>query len=282
MWLSQKYSIIKLCSVIRISVTQRGAFSVLRLGRNCNVWYATPVFVIQSNTSTPPKLRKAWNTAQFEINSKKPFCLSMQAQNSVDYSERIVNCVNCVGGRSFWSFGPEGTRKQVQDTKQQKRPLALLTQTQNTTWNVKLYVCVCIGPYLQCVLCKITNNPVVSFHGIQGHYVIRNVVCWVLRFTSQLLKVSNAYTGFPAAETLTTAYQGFSLTKRSGTEGPWRVLWVTRSVFRELRLRNVGGPRDAHVVQGCQEEQRKIAENQNEARKRKQTWTKESNSHGET
>ena len=47
---------------------------------------------------------------------------------------------------------------------------ALLTQTQNATWNVKLHLRWSISP--QCVLHKITNKTVVSFCGIQGHYVI--------------------------------------------------------------------------------------------------------------
>ena len=42
---------------------------------------------------------------------------------------------------------------------------------------------VCLG--------KITNKTVVSFCGIQGHYVIGNVFLGVLHFASQMLKVSN-------------------------------------------------------------------------------------------
>ncbi len=70
------------------------------------------------------------------------------------------------------------------------KPLALLTQTQNSTGNVNLYISVCGGLYLQCVLCKITNNTVVSFRGVQGYYVICKVFCWVLHLVSQMLKVS--------------------------------------------------------------------------------------------
>ncbi len=65
------------------------------------------------------------------------------------------------------------------------------TSHANAKRNVKLYVCICVGPYLQYVLRKITNKTAVSFHGIQGHYVIHNIFCWVLHFASQMLKVSN-------------------------------------------------------------------------------------------
>ena len=47
--------------------------------------------------------------------------------------------------------------------------------------------------YLHCVLPKITNKTVVSFCGIQEHDVICNVFCWVLRFASQMLKVSDRH-----------------------------------------------------------------------------------------
>ncbi len=55
------------------------------------------------------------------------------------------------------------------------RPSAVFMQNVEHNVNVKFYVCVCVDPYLQCVLHKKIDRSVVSFCGIQGDYVIRYV-----------------------------------------------------------------------------------------------------------
>ncbi len=99
----------------------------------------------------------------------------------------VINCLFCVSGKKACVFRKK-VRTSLPNTTLSVPVVVSCIFTQNVERiiNVKLYVYVYVGPYLQCVLRKKTDKTVVCFPGIQGDYVF----CYVLRFASQMLKVS--------------------------------------------------------------------------------------------